>query len=166
MTVGMLVAFQSLMMSFLDPVEQLVGLGGSLQEIEGELSRLDDVLRYPADANLEKEAELAPAGKGPVKLSGQLELRNVTFGYARLGPPLIEDFSLTVRPGARWRWSAGAQAARAPWPGSSAACTGRGPARCCWTASRAVPCRGPRRSTPWRWSIRTFSSARARCAKC
>ncbi len=101
MTVGMLVAFQSLMMSFLDPVEQLVGLGGSLQEIEGELSRLDDVLRYPADANLEKEAELAPAGKGPIKLSGQLELRNVTFGYARLGPPLIEDFSLTVRPGAR-----------------------------------------------------------------
>lgn len=101
MTVGMLVAFQSLMMSFLDPVEQLVGLGGSVQEIEGELSRLDDVLRYPIDANLEKEAQLDPARVGPVKLSGQLELRNVTFGYARLAPPLIVDFNLAVRPAAR-----------------------------------------------------------------
>ncbi len=36
MTVGMLVAFQGLMMGFLEPVNQLVGLGGSLQEIEGE----------------------------------------------------------------------------------------------------------------------------------
>ncbi|HVS35674.1 MAG TPA: NHLP family bacteriocin export ABC transporter peptidase/permease/ATPase subunit [Gemmataceae bacterium] len=117
LTVGMLVAIQSLMMSFLDPVEQLVGLGGSLQEIEGELSRLDDVLRYPPDANLEQEEQLDPAGTltllrltpvergkrmgAPIKLAGQLELRNVTFGYARLAPPLITDFNLTVQPGAR-----------------------------------------------------------------
>ena len=63
---------------------------------------MDDVLRYPIDANLEKEAAArSRPARVPVKLSGQLELRNVTFGYTRLAPPLIEDFSLTVRPAAR-----------------------------------------------------------------
>jgi ABC-type bacteriocin/lantibiotic exporter with double-glycine peptidase domain len=112
MTVGTLVAFQSLMLSFLDPVNQLVGLGGSLQEVEGELHRLDDVLRYPADPALAKETgvggpeariekEKRSGLSVPVKLAGQLELRGVTFGYSRLEPPLIEGFNLTVRPGAR-----------------------------------------------------------------
>jgi ABC-type bacteriocin/lantibiotic exporter with double-glycine peptidase domain len=95
------VAFQSLMVSFMDPINQLVGLGSSLQEVEGELARLDDVLRYPADPNLENEAALQPDGGAPVKLAGQLELRGITYGYSRLDPPLIEDFNLAVRPGAR-----------------------------------------------------------------
>jgi NHLM bacteriocin system ABC transporter peptidase/ATP-binding protein len=99
MTVGMLVAFQSLMVSLMEPVNQLVGLGGSLQEVEGEMTRLDDVLRYPEDPAV-KAAE-QPAESAPVKLLGQLELRGVTYGYSRLDPPLIEGFNLLVRPGAR-----------------------------------------------------------------
>src|SRR5262249_1965105 len=55
MTVGTLVASQSLMLSSLEPVNQLVQLGGSLQEVEGEMNRLDDVLRYPIDPNVEKD---------------------------------------------------------------------------------------------------------------
>ena len=146
LTVGMLVAFQGLMAGFLEPVNQLVGLGGSLQEIEGELSRLDDVLRYPVDPELQEDGAGAAAsplsGKAPAKLRGQLDLRGVTFGYSRLEPPLIEDFTLHVRPGRGWPWSARAPAARAPWPDSSPGYTGRGPGKCCWTASRAATCRG------------------------
>src|SRR5262249_27011443 len=41
LTIGMLVAFQSLMTSLMTPVNELVRLGGSLQEVEGELDRLD-----------------------------------------------------------------------------------------------------------------------------
>jgi NHLM bacteriocin system ABC transporter peptidase/ATP-binding protein len=138
LTVGMLVAFQSLMASFMEPVNQLVGLGSSLQEVEGELNRLDDVLHYQADpafpdedtgrpAAPEKKALAIPAGVlmgqpqagmehgsvslatslllslsgAPPKLAGQLEMRNVTYGYSRLDPPLLDGFDLTMKPGAR-----------------------------------------------------------------
>jgi ABC-type bacteriocin/lantibiotic exporter with double-glycine peptidase domain len=37
----------------------------------------------------------------PVKLAGHLELRNVSFGYSRLDPPLIEGLSLSLKPGSR-----------------------------------------------------------------
>jgi NHLM bacteriocin system ABC transporter peptidase/ATP-binding protein len=101
LTLGTLVALQSLMISFLDPVNQLVSLGGSLQEAEGQMARLDDVLRYETDSGVREEAEAGPAWPGPAKLAGRLELRGITYGYSRLDPPLIEDFSLAVGPGAR-----------------------------------------------------------------
>jgi NHLM bacteriocin system ABC transporter peptidase/ATP-binding protein len=101
LTLGTLVAFQSLMASFLDPVNQLVGLGGSLQEAEGQMARLDDVLRYEADPGVQDGSPAGPPWDGAAKLSGRLELRGITYGYSRLDPPLIEDFSLSVAPGAR-----------------------------------------------------------------
>jgi len=108
LTIGLLVAFQSLMASLMTPVNQLVTLGGNLQEVEGQLSRLDDVLGYEPDPELETsgifetlEFSENPVADEPAKLAGHLELRGVTFGYSRLEPPLIEDFTLNLRPGAR-----------------------------------------------------------------
>jgi NHLM bacteriocin system ABC transporter peptidase/ATP-binding protein len=118
LTVGMLVAFQSLAISLAEPVNALVGLGGSLQEVEGEMVRLDDVLRYPTDPStvisdkwqvtsepgdsplVTRHSSLVTPG-GPVKLSGRLELREVSYGYSPLDPPLIEGLDLSVAPGAR-----------------------------------------------------------------
>jgi NHLM bacteriocin system ABC transporter peptidase/ATP-binding protein len=103
MTVGMLVAFQSLMASFLQPVNDLVGLGSTLQETMADVNRLDDVMRYPQDKHL-AESENASLKAGipeTAKLAGYLELRNITFGYSRLEAPLIENFSLKLRPGSR-----------------------------------------------------------------
>ncbi len=105
MTVGMLVAFQSLMVSFLVPVNQLVQLGSTLQEVEGEMNRLDDVMRYPVDpATQPRSAEPSAnlqSPEVPPRLSGQLELRGITYGYSRLDPPLIENFALSLTPGKR-----------------------------------------------------------------
>ena len=101
MTIGTLVAFQALMLGFMGPVNQLVVLGSSLQEVEGELNRLDDVLRYPVDTDLEVPETSAVLFEASPKLSGQLELRDVTFGYSRLDPPLIKEFNLRLEPGAR-----------------------------------------------------------------
>ncbi|MFN8647725.1 MAG: NHLP family bacteriocin export ABC transporter peptidase/permease/ATPase subunit [Gemmatimonadales bacterium] len=99
LTMGMLIAFQSLMFAFLAPVNKLVELGSTLQEVRGDMNRLDDVLRYRTDPGLEA---LAPVpAEGHVKLEGYLELRGVTFGYNRLDPPLIQDFNLRLTPGMR-----------------------------------------------------------------
>ncbi len=100
MTIGTLIAFQSLMSSFIEPVNRLVDLGGKLQEVEGDLSRLDDVLRYPRDPSVADKA-LAPLHESKQKLDGYLELRKITFGYSRLDPPLIVNFSLKLKPGDR-----------------------------------------------------------------
>lgn len=109
LTLGGLVAFQALMAAFLLPVNQLVNLGGQLQTIEGDMNRLDDVLRYRRDPLLveaddtDGEAEEAgfESGDVPVKLAGHLEIRGLSFGYSRLAAPLIEDFSLSLAPGSR-----------------------------------------------------------------
>ncbi len=102
LTIGVLVAFQSLMLSFLTPINQLINLGGRLQEVAGDMTRLDDVLKYPADAQVINAPAFNPQQQnGSSKLTGQLELRGVTFGYSRLAEPLIEEFSLVVEPGAR-----------------------------------------------------------------
>jgi len=108
LSLGGLLAFQLLMASFMGPINRLVSLGGRLQMVEGDMNRLDDVLRYPVDESAglaARELEGLPQGEippgEPVKLSGRLELCGVTFGYSRLDPPLIDALSLTVRPGAR-----------------------------------------------------------------
>jgi NHLM bacteriocin system ABC transporter peptidase/ATP-binding protein len=99
LTMGMLIAVQTLMSTFNEPVNRLVELGGKLQEAEAYVARLDDVLRSPVDPEYVR-ADGAPAGQ-TWRLEGQIELRNVTFGYSRLDPPLITDFSFVVKPGQR-----------------------------------------------------------------
>lgn len=106
MTMGSLVAFQSLMGSFMAPVQSLVGMGGQLQEIEGTMNRLDDVLRYPLDAQVAnssdaEEKEMMEECPDSSKLEGYVEIKDLTFGYSRLEPPLIANFNLTLKPGER-----------------------------------------------------------------
>ena len=97
LTMGMLTAFQALTYSFLGPVNQLVNLGSQLQEAEGDMNRLDDVLRYPVDPSVDRVV----AGDASHRLEGYIEIKNLTFGYSRLEPPLVSNFSLSVRPGER-----------------------------------------------------------------
>jgi ABC-type bacteriocin/lantibiotic exporter with double-glycine peptidase domain len=74
--------------------------------MEGDMNRLDDVLRYDIDpqtveAGEDHCAEASGPLAGAIKLTGSLELRDVTFGYSHLDAPLIQDFNLVIRPGAR-----------------------------------------------------------------
>lgn len=102
LTVGMLVAYQTLVASFTRPLTNFVTFGSSLQELEADMNRLDDVLRYPLDKQYTRELPpAAPAEKKTVKLSGHVELRNITFGYSPLEAPLIENFNLVIKPGQR-----------------------------------------------------------------
>ncbi|ACC80465.1 NHLP family bacteriocin export ABC transporter peptidase/permease/ATPase subunit [Nostoc punctiforme] len=103
LSIGMLIAFQALMQRFLEPVNNLVSLAGELQEMEGNLGRLDDVLRNPIDPAVERDISISPTQlpAANVRLQGYVELRNITFGYNRSAPPLIENFSLSLKPGQR-----------------------------------------------------------------
>lgn len=96
-TVGMIMAFQGFLSSFTGPALNLVGAGQTIQEMRTEMERIEDVMQYPEDAAFVGESVQGGAGK----LSGRIELRNVTFGYSRLEPPLIENFSMVVEPGQR-----------------------------------------------------------------
>jgi len=105
LSIGMLVAFQGLMQSFLAPVNSLVSFGSSLQELEGNLVRLDDVLRNPIDPQLKAESKGQEAmGEAKIqnpRLQGAIALHHLTFGYSRLAAPLIEDLNLQLKPGQR-----------------------------------------------------------------
>jgi NHLM bacteriocin system ABC transporter peptidase/ATP-binding protein len=108
LSMGMLVAFQSLMASFMGPVRQMINVGGSLQEVQTDTNRLDDVLNYKLapwfeTAGIEPGA-IVKANPDPGsfdKLSGQVDICDLTFGYSKLSPALITDFSLSLKPGSR-----------------------------------------------------------------
>jgi NHLM bacteriocin system ABC transporter peptidase/ATP-binding protein len=99
LTIGELVAFQLLLAIFMAPVARLVGMGAKLQIAAGDLNRLDDLLSYPAE--LDTTADGFPLSVEIPKLAGFVELKNVSFGYNRLEPPLIEGFNLRLNPGER-----------------------------------------------------------------
>ncbi|MBU2974984.1 NHLP family bacteriocin export ABC transporter peptidase/permease/ATPase subunit [Zobellia sp. B3R18] len=117
MTLGMLVAFLYLMGNFMRPVNQLVTVGSLLQETDGDMNRIDDVLNYETsdefDVNERKsegdeskdESESHDAQKeweiSGEKIVGHLEIKNLSFGYSTAMPALIEDFSLKLKPGSR-----------------------------------------------------------------
>lgn len=93
MTIGMLLAFQGFMSSFMIPVNAVVTASQSLIEMRSEMESVEDVMKYPSD----KRGDNGIMAEG--KLGGELELRHVTFGYNPLMPPLIEDFNLHLKPG-------------------------------------------------------------------
>ncbi len=94
-TVGMITAFQGFLSSFTSPAMSLIGAGRTIQEMRSEAERVEDVMSYPEDDIYAEESIGNPGGK----LSGNLVMKNVTFGYSKLEPPLIENFSLELKPG-------------------------------------------------------------------
>ena len=102
LTAGMFTAFQSLMGSFQAPVGALLGLGSTLQSTEMQMQRLNDVRRYEIDDLNCRDEKLAPESQALVpvqRLNGELELKDIDFGYSPLEKPLISKFSLHIEPG-------------------------------------------------------------------
>jgi NHLM bacteriocin system ABC transporter peptidase/ATP-binding protein len=98
LSVGTLVALQSLMNSFLGPIENLTSFGAALQQLRGDVERLDDVLGNERESGV--SAEL-PSTIEPRRLHGSLELRDVSFSYLPFAAPLVERLSLQIAPGQR-----------------------------------------------------------------
>ena len=102
MTLGMLMGFYVVAGNFLRPIGRFVQFADLFKMMEADLQRLDDILGTPEDpaVTAQSAGKLATL-KGRLRLSGRIELRDVTFGYRRQGQPLIDKFSLRIEPGQR-----------------------------------------------------------------
>ena len=98
-TVGMIMAFQGFLTQFTAPATGFISAGQTLQELRTSMERIEDVMNYPSDDNGADSVKEESDDYG--KLSGRLELKDVTFGYSRLADPLISGFNLTLEPGSR-----------------------------------------------------------------
>ena len=94
-TVGMIMAFQGFLTSFMSPALTLVSAGQTLQEMRTQMERVDDVMEYPDDDILKED----PENDSFSKLTGDIEIKNVTFGYSPLADPLIRNFDLSIKSG-------------------------------------------------------------------
>ena len=98
LTLGSLVAFQSLAASFAEPFGNLVNYFGGLQTVKGALERLEDIYKYPLRP---APPDSATRDDFPPKLAGSVELRNISFGYSILEPPLLDNLTLAIPAGSR-----------------------------------------------------------------
>ncbi|MBQ7071654.1 MAG: NHLP family bacteriocin export ABC transporter peptidase/permease/ATPase subunit [Ruminococcus sp.] len=99
LTLGAVLMFQHFLDQFMSPAMTLVTAGQTIQEMRTQMERVEDVMEYPSDKNVEIRVEAGEQGLG--KLGGNIEMKNITFGYSRLAEPLIKDFSMSVKPGSR-----------------------------------------------------------------
>ncbi|MGE9290551.1 MAG: ATP-binding cassette domain-containing protein [Puniceicoccales bacterium] len=97
-TIGYLIAFQAFMASFTLPFAELTLLGAQVQTASGEIYRLDDVLTEPVETLDDGATSIPDRDEERI---GEIELRNVTFGYEKDSPPLLDGVSLKIRPGTK-----------------------------------------------------------------
>lgn len=92
-TIGMLAAFQAFLSAFYTPVNSLTQVVRQFQQMEVQISRVEDILQAPAD--LMEKAE----GRSPAVPKGAVQVQNLVFGYGRLQPATIRDISFEVQEG-------------------------------------------------------------------
>jgi NHLM bacteriocin system ABC transporter peptidase/ATP-binding protein len=94
-SIGTLFAYALLMQLFIAPFTTFVELGADVQEMDGDIRRIEDVMRYPADPpRVGQRVER-------VRLAGELELRAVSFGYSKHAAPAVREISFVIAPGRR-----------------------------------------------------------------
>jgi len=100
MTPGMILASQGLINETIYPIIRGIASVQTALRMNSAISRVKDVTDCSdqcADLKLAEDDDLPDVAK----LSGEIELRDVTFGYDRNLPPIISHFSLKIKPGER-----------------------------------------------------------------
>lgn len=92
MSTGSMLALNTLAVSFLVPLSSLAANGQNLQIVRAHFERIADVLGSEPEQNVRQV-------QAPPRLSGQVELRRVSFQYDPNTPPILNDISLHIRPG-------------------------------------------------------------------
>jgi len=100
MTPGMILASQGLVNESIFHVNRMIDSTQTLLRLSSSIQRIKDVTdcgHEALDLQLPKDDELPDVAK----LAGEIELRDVTFGYDRSQPPILSHFSLKIKAGER-----------------------------------------------------------------
>ncbi len=99
-TPGMLLVFTGYLTAFMMPVAQVINLGQTVQEMQTQMERVEDVMNYEVDVPEDLVDTVGVrTSEGREKLKGEIDMHDVSFGYSPLEAPLIEGFDLHVEPG-------------------------------------------------------------------
>ena len=102
-TIGVFLALQSFISNFSSPVKNIVDFTGGIQLDKSNINNLVDTIQEPIDAFCDDNTKesIDDISIENSKLLGELEVKNISFGYNKFSPPLINNFSLTANPGKR-----------------------------------------------------------------
>ena len=96
-SIGMILAFQTLLATIDAPVSEMVTAQDSLRTMRVNMERIEDVMKYPTDVDYSADSTSDDVSYD--KMTGKIEMKHVTFGYSPLAAPLIQDFNMTLEPG-------------------------------------------------------------------
>ena len=100
LTLGMLLAAQTIAFSLKGQIEAAISFVQQLQGFSAGVLRLEDVLEQPKDA-LIANSNNPETGAGPVRLSGTIDIKNLSYSFSAIQAPLINGLSLSIHPGMR-----------------------------------------------------------------
>jgi len=100
LTLGMQHAAQSIAFSLKSQIEAAISFVQQLQGFSAGVLRLEDVLEQPKDALVASNGD-PEAGSGPVRLSGRIEIKDLSYSFSPIQAPLIDGLSLSIYPGMR-----------------------------------------------------------------
>jgi ABC-type bacteriocin/lantibiotic exporter with double-glycine peptidase domain len=92
MSLGMMLAMNSLATSLFGPLSQLVSSALELQLVKGHMDRIDDVLQTPVEQDRDTAQQ-------PPRLRGHVAVNNLSFRYGDQAPLVVQDVSLDIAPG-------------------------------------------------------------------
>lgn len=104
MTLGTFAGFYILAEMFMSPISKILNFTEKRSDIETDFQRIDDITNTPEDITFKHQetgSDSIVTFKGSLQLAGQLELKNISFGFNKSRPPIIKDFNLLIKPGQR-----------------------------------------------------------------
>jgi ATP-binding cassette, subfamily B, bacterial len=94
LSVAGLLAFAACLAYLYPPVQSLTGLVLTISEASASAARIGGILRvHPA------VDERGPVLRGRLRGRGRIDFEDVTFGYARVGQPVLDGLTFTAAPG-------------------------------------------------------------------
>ena len=100
-TPGTLLAFTGLLAAFTKPVNDIISMGQTIQEMTVQMERVEDVMKNSVDVEENTKPLSDEEWESLGKLKGDIEFRDITFGYSSLAKPLIENLNISIKAGSK-----------------------------------------------------------------